>query len=160
MVEIIRNMIMSAHKFTDHFKEFERVKSVRQILGNQTESIIEQLKIEFTNATLYMRVDNMDGHILINPDYMNNGDATDIYLDIIHELVHVKQFMEGRNSNPNLSYVKRPLEIEAYGVVVNEARTLGLNEDRILDYLDSDLINQEELKQLAQRLGIKCDAVL
>jgi hypothetical protein len=96
MVEIVRNMVMSARKFTDHFKEFERVESVRQILGDQAESILGQLKIEFTNATLYMRVDNVDGHLLINPDYMNNGDVTDIYLDVIHELVHVKQFMEGR----------------------------------------------------------------
>ncbi|NLD66030.1 MAG: hypothetical protein GX648_05595, partial [Crenarchaeota archaeon] len=58
------------------------------------------------------------------------------------------------NCNHSLPYVKRPLEIEAYKTAVVEAKALGLDENRILEYLDSDLINSDELVQLASSVGI------
>jgi hypothetical protein len=32
---------------------------------------------------------------------------------------------------------------------------LGIAEEGIIDYLDSDLINSEELKQLAENVGVE-----
>lgn len=155
MVEIFRNVVTSACYFTDCFKGFDRVGAVQRIFGAETEDVLAKLRVEFTNTTPYMRVDDYEGHLLINPHYMSTGDFTDIYLDVIHELVHVKQFVEGKNSDKKQNYVERPLEIEAYQVAVHEARAVGLDENRILDYLDSDLINDQELAQLAQRLDVK-----
>lgn len=145
--------------FTEHFRYFENVQTVQQIFGDSTPEVLANLPIEFTCETLYMRVD-YDGRILINPDYFKSGDLTDLYLDVIHELVHVKQVMNGKNCNHTLQYVERPLEIEAYRTAVDEARALGLDETRILDYLESDLINAEELRQLAATLEIACDEVI
>jgi hypothetical protein len=159
MVEISRNMVMLTCLFTDHFKDFDRVGAVTRIFGAETQDVLAKLKVEFTNTTRYMRVDDTDGHLLINPHYLRTGDLTEIYLDIIHELVHVKQFMEGKNSNKQQSYVERPLEIEAYQIAVAEARTLGLDDHKILDYLESELVNEEELKQLAQMLDVKCEVL-
>jgi hypothetical protein len=155
MVEILRSAAMSTCLFTDHFKDFDRVGAVKRILGAETQDVLEKLKVEFTTNTRYMRVDDTDGHLVINPNYLRTGDLTEIYLDIIHELVHVRQFMEGKNSNAQQIYVERPLEIEAYQIAVEEARTLGLDDHRILDYLESELVNEEELKRLAQTLDVK-----
>jgi hypothetical protein len=152
-VGILRKVTEPAGRFTDHFRNFENVEAVQRIFGEETREVLANLLIEFTNATLYMRVD-YDGRLLINPHYLGTGDFTDIYLDVIHELVHVKQVMDGKNCNHDLQYVERPLEIEAYRTAVNEARALGLDENRILDYLESDLINGEELKQLAITLEL------
>jgi hypothetical protein len=44
------------------------------------------------------------------------------------------------------------LEIEAYKTAVDGARAISLDENRILDYLESDLIDAEELRQLATTL--------
>ena len=44
------------------------------------------------------------------------------------------------------------MEIEAYKTAVDEARAISLDENRILDYLESDLIDAEELRQLATTL--------
>jgi hypothetical protein len=44
------------------------------------------------------------------------------------------------------------LEIEAYKTAVDGARAIGLDENRILDYLESDLIDAEELRQLETTL--------
>lgn len=155
-IELLREVTKPICCFTDHFKGFENVKVVRQIFGDKTLNVLANLQVEFTNDTLYMRVD-YEGRLLINPEYFKNGDFTDLYLDIIHELVHVKQVLNGKNCNHNLPYVERPLEIEAYGIAVNEARVLGLDENRIFDYLDSDLINGNELKQLATTLKVNYD---
>jgi hypothetical protein len=153
-VEIIRKPNERKSIFQNHFKNFENVKSVRQIFGAKTKDALSNLEIEFTDSTSYMSVD-YDGRLLINPEYFESGDFTDLYLDVIHELVHVRQVMEGKNCNKALPYVKRPLEVEAYKAAVDEARALGLNEERIIDYLDSDLISSEELKQLTGALGIE-----
>jgi hypothetical protein len=152
-VEMLRNITKPKCYFIDHFKGFEKVDIVKQIFGDETEAL-QILQVEFTNCTLYMRVDNETGNLLINPEYFSKGDTSDIYLDIIHELVHVKQFMEGKTSNKEQNYVQRPLEIEAYKITVNEARALGIDEAKILDYLDSDLVNEVELRMLAETLGI------
>ena len=71
-----------------------------------------------------------------------------------YELVHVKQVLNGKNCNHQLRYVERPLEIEAYKAAIDEARALGLDENRILDYLESDLIDDDELRQLATTLEL------
>ena len=70
---------------------------------------------------------------MISKGYLNNGDKTDIYLDLIHELCHVKQFMEGKELfDPRYDYVDRPTEIEAYRYAVKEARRIGLSDERIM----------------------------
>ena len=83
----------------------------------------------------------------------------DAYLDAIHELVHVKQVLNGKNCNHQLRYIERPLEIEAYKTAVDKARALGLYENRIPDYLESDLINDDELRQLATTLELDSQQV-
>jgi hypothetical protein len=145
-------------RFTDHFRNFENVEVVQRIFGNRTQQVLTNLPIEFTNDTLYMRVDH-DGHLIINPEYFETAYFTDLYLDAIHELVHVKQVLNGKNCNDQLQYVERPLEIEAYKTAVDEARAIGLDENRILDYLESDLIDAEELRQLATTLELDSQQV-
>jgi hypothetical protein len=152
-VKIIRNPAKLTCVFTEYFKNFEKVEAVQQIFGEKTSDALSSLEVVFTDATIYMRVD-YEGRLLINPEYLVSGDFADLYLDIIHELVHVHQVMNGKNCNHALPYVERPLELEAYQTAVDEARVLGWDEPRILEYLDSDLINSEELKQLASSLGV------
>ncbi len=144
-------------RFTDHFMNFENVKAVQRIFGDKTSDVLKNLQVEFENDTEYMRVD-YEGRLLINPTYFESAEFIDLYLDVIHELVHVKQVMQGKNCNHALPYVERPLEIEAYGTAVDEARALGLDENQIISYLDSDLINNEELRQLATTLNINFES--
>ncbi len=150
----VREFEATECSFGDRFKGFETVGAVKRLFGSKTAKTLKGLLVKFTEATVYMRVDNSDGHVMINPRYFLEADDTDLYLDVIHELVHVKQLMEGRMSDESVEYVKRPLEIQAYRVTVNEARALGIDEEEILDYLDSDLVSGEQLRQLAVAVGI------
>jgi hypothetical protein len=141
--------------FTCNFRGFDSVRVVKQLFGSETALVLARLEVEFTYETLYMRVSNSNGHLLINPDYFMAADFTDLYLDVIHELVHVKQFLDGKCSDSQTAYVERPLEIEAYDITVEEARTIVLDENEIITYLNSDLVSNEELGQLAGTLGIE-----
>jgi hypothetical protein len=145
------------YAFNDYFRGFEKVEAVRRIFGEKTEEVLANLRIEFTWFRSYMWVSGADGHITISSYYLNNGDKTDIYLDLIHELVHVRQFMEGKELfDANYSYIDRPTEVEAYRHAVEEAKRLGLCEDRICKYLKTEWMSTEDLKRLAETLSIKC----
>jgi hypothetical protein len=144
-------------RFTDYFKGFEKVEAVREIFGEKTEEVLRNLKIEFMGFGGYMGVDDTNGHLMVNARYLNTGDKIDIYLDVIHELCHVKQFMEGKELFDNrYEYIERPTEIEAYRYTVQEARRLGLSDERICQYLKTEWMSIEDLRRLAKTLNVTC----
>ena len=153
----IMHLNRQTYPFTDYFKGLENSEAVRKIFGEKTESVLRDLKVEFTSFVGYMGASDTDGHIIVSARYLKNGDRVDIHLDLIHELVHVKQFMEGKELfDPNYSYVDRPTEIEAYRHAVEEARRMGLSDERICDYLKTEWMSNEDLKRLAKALKVEC----
>jgi len=156
-VEINRDVKVTLHRFTDHFKGFEKVQAVREIFGGKTEEVLRNLKVEFYSSRRgYMGVSDQDGHILMSAHYLKNGNERDIYLDIIHELVHVKQFLEGKELFENRwEYVDRPTEVDAYRQAVKEARRLGMTDKEIYQYLETEWMTEEDLKRLAEAVGVK-----
>jgi hypothetical protein len=143
--------------FAEYFKGFDEMPSVQGIFGEKTKEILSHLKVELSWIGGYMYVDGSDGHLVISRSYLNNGDKTDIYLDLIHELCHVKQFLDGRELfDPRYDYVQRPTEIEAYRYCVKEAKRLGLSEERIYLYLRTEWMSEYDLKRLAKSVNISC----
>ena len=147
----------STRRFNDCFKGFEKVEAVRGIFGEKTEEVLLNLKVEFIWFG-YMGVDDTDGHLMVNERYLNTGDKTDIYLDVVHELCHVKQHMDGKELfDSQYDYVDRPTEVEAYRYTVQEAKWLGLSNERILQYLKTEWMSSEDLKRLVKNLNVKLE---
>jgi hypothetical protein len=147
----------SKRNFLEYFREFDKVEAVRGIFGEKTTEILSNLTLELSWVMGYMYVDGSDGHLVISKRYLTNGDKTDIYLDLIHELYHVKQFLDGRELfDPRFDYVERPTEIEAYRYCVQEARRIGLNDDRIRQYLWTEWMSEPDLKRLAKAVNVSC----
>ena len=143
--------------FAEYFKDFEKVDAVKGIFGEETEEVLRHLKVELSWFMGYMYVDSKDGHLTISKGYLDNGDKTDIYLDLIHELCHVKQHMEGKELfDPQYDYVERPTEIEAYRYAVQEARRLGLSDERICCYLRTEWMSEYDFKRLAKSVNVSC----
>lgn len=156
-VEITRNVPIVTHRFIDYFKGFENVEIVRRLFGDKTEEVLSNLKVEFIGFMGYMVVSNVDGHLLVNANYLKEGDVIDIYLDIIHELVHIKQFIEGKELfDDRFDYADRPTEVEAYTYAVEEARRLGLSDERICDYLQTEWMSEDDFRKLAKALNVEC----
>ncbi len=102
-----------------------------------------------------MHVDNEDGTVLISGSYLREGPGDHLYLDILHELVHVRQQREGKDLyDRRLGYVDRPTEIEAYVVAVAEARRLGWDDGRIAEYLTVDWVRPADHRRLLRTLGV------
>lgn len=158
-VKIVRNATVQMHPFTDYFQGFEDVEAIKRIFGDKTADVLRNLKVEFHNMRRgYMGVSDKDGHLFVSAHYLKNGDTIDLYLDVIHELVHVRQFMEGKELfEGRYDYVDRPTEIEAYRHAVDEARRLGLDDKRICQYLMTEWMTDEDLKKLAKAMNVKCD---
>ncbi len=148
---IIRNPKIRFRNFTDYFKGFEKVEAVKKIFGNDTTKVLDKLKVEFFSSRFsYMGVSNEDGHLMVSTYYLSHGNERDIYLDVIHELVHVRQFLEGKELfDDRYAYVDRPTEIEAYSIAVFEAKRIGLTNIEILEYLKTEWMSEKDLSKLS-----------
>jgi hypothetical protein len=156
-VKITRNVHATTYPFTSYFEGFENVEAVQNLFQEKTKQILQNLQVEFSGRRGYMGVSNLDGHLIISSHYLQKGDLIDIYLDIIHELVHVKQFMDGKELfDHNFSYVDRPTEIEAYRYTVDVALKMGLDEDHICNYLKTEWMSEADFHVLIKNLEIRC----
>jgi hypothetical protein len=141
--------------FLEYFKGFDKVSAVQGIFGGKTTKVLSHLIVELSWINGYMYVDGADGHLVISKGYLSKGNRTDIYLDLIHELCHVKQFMDGKELfDPRYDYVDRPTEIEAYRYAVGEARRLGLSEERIRLYLKTEWMSHDDFERLAKSVDV------
>jgi len=159
-VEIPRSAEVALRRFTDHFKGFEKVEVVRRIFGDRTEEVLRNLKVEFfSSRSGYMGVSDEDGHLMVSTYYLKHGNAEEIYLDLIHEVVHVKQFMDGEELfDDSYEYVDRPTEIEAYKLTVQEAKRIGMSDTDIYNYLKAFWMSDAEVAKLAEELGVSLPA--
>ncbi|MBO3804124.1 MAG: hypothetical protein JTT11_09730 [Candidatus Brockarchaeota archaeon] len=157
-VAINRNPKAASCFFSEIFKGFESVEIVRAMFGKRTEKVLSSVKVVFSPRRGYLHVDDKTGSIVISSPYIKSADERHIYLDLIHELTHVKQMMDGMELfDESYSYVDRPTEIEAYKNTVEEARRIGMSEEEIIDYLWVDWISDEDFERLLKNVNLKHD---
>ena len=153
---IERNAPPGRSPFTRVFGGFEKVKAVRSIFGRRTDEVLGNLTVEVTNGRGYMRINDVRGSIVISAKYLREGKEVDVYLDVVHELVHIRQHHEGKELwDPDYKYTDRPTEIEAYKVAVREARRLGLSEEQLVEYLKVEWIPEDEFRSFLENVGVK-----
>jgi hypothetical protein len=156
-VKIPTDVPISEHPFKEYFKGFESLPAVREIFGNETDQVLQELQVEFFSSKFgYMGVSDEDGHLVVSAYYLKNGDPVSKYLDIVHELVHVRQYKEGKPLfDESFEYHERPTELEAYSHAVKEARRLGMSDEEIFEYLKVDWMSEEEVRKLSRTLDVK-----
>jgi len=156
-VRIPRNIRLNYEQFTDHFKGFERLPAVLTIFGPRAASALRSLKVEFFSSRWgFMGVSDADGHLMVSTHYLRTGDDRDIYLDVIHELVHVKQYRDGKELfEDGYEYPDLPTEIEAYRACVAEGRRLGMNDRELFEYLKVFWMSDRDVRRLARHVGVR-----
>lgn len=123
--------------------------------SKERDRVIANTKVFVVDTPYEIFVDNDDGSITIGLNHLRHSSEEFLYLDIIHELCHVKQHLEGRDLyDRSKSYVDRETEVEAYEVTVREARRIGLTDEIISNYLRVPWITAEEHIRLARRLDV------
>ncbi len=156
-VRIDRTLRPGQYRLEEVFADVRTYAILRAIFtdGDEIDWVMAHIKVLVVNRPKEMFVDNDDGSITIGLQHLCLASDEILYLDIIHELCHVKQHLEGRNLyDRSKAYVDRETEIEAYEVTVREARRIGLNDNAIANYLRVSWITPEEHRRLADRLEV------
>src|SRR5467141_4304116 len=154
-VTIPKNIRLRYERFSDYFKGFEDVEAVRGIFGPRTSTVLRALKVEFFSSKWgYMGVSDEDGHLVVSAHYLRTGNRRDIYLDVVHELVHVRQFREGKELFPEgFNYPDAPTETEAYRTCIAEGRRLGMTDKELYEYLRVEWMDEKDVRRLARNAG-------
>ena len=154
-VTVNRDAIGGPIPFTEVFAGFENVPAVRTIFGAETGDVLSKLKVDIRETGGYLHIDDERGCVVVDRSYLRKGEECDIYLDVVHELVHVKQLMKGLELfDGRYAYVDRPTEIEAYAATVKEARRIGLEERQIAGYLRVEWVSEHDFKRFLKTLGV------
>jgi hypothetical protein len=107
-------------------------------------------------AAGFRMVETTDDVIVVGQSHLANSPRMDVYLDIIHEFLHVLQRKQGRVIWPpaSLAYVDRPTEIEAYSFSVAEARRLAVPDSYLRKYLLAPWASKTENLRLLRNVGV------
>lgn len=153
---IARETPRGFHPFLRVFGGFEQVEAVRSIFGPKTKEVLGAIWVEITDGRGYMRINDEKGSIVVNGKYLREGNEIDVYLDVIHELVHIRQHHEGKELwDSRYEYVDRPTEIEAYKAAVEEARRLGMSKAQLVQYLRVEWISDEHFRRFLANVGVE-----
>jgi hypothetical protein len=152
-----RDLPEGRYRLREVFAGLEEVEPLNAYVGSpkQLRKILEETDVTLTADTSYMYVNDGDGSLVVGLAYLQTADAQYLYLDLIHELAHAKQYLDGRELfDESYSYVDRPTEIEAYQCTMKEARKIGMADDAIAEYLYVEWITRREHARLLKTLGI------
>ncbi len=155
---INRSVGPGQYRLAEIFPDIRSYDILRTIFTDKREfdDVMERTEVFILDSPHVMSVDNDDGSINIGLNYLKSASLRFLYLDIIHELCHVKQHLDGRDLfERQKSYVDRDTEIEAYEVTVREGRRIGMKDGMLRDYLNVPWITAAEHKRLCRRMG--CD---
>jgi len=153
-----RDTEVGEYKLTDVFTGLESSSSLIKVFGSKSQmtKIMRHLKLRVEPNDSGLWFDRDTGTICIGSKHLRGAKTDFLYLDVIHVLVHVCQFLEGRDLyDQAFEYVERPTELEAYRYTVAEARKVGLDESEILRYLRMDAADDSELGKLMDKIGVK-----
>jgi hypothetical protein len=93
--------------------------------------------------------------IVVGKGHLADSPALMLFMDIYHELCHIRQRQAGANLwEPGVSYVRRWTEVEAYRFVVEEARSLGVPNQFLREYLKVEWISVKEHRELLAELKV------
>jgi hypothetical protein len=107
-------------------------------------------------AAGFRMVETTEDVIVVGQSHLRNSPRMDVYLDIIHEFLHILQRKQGRVIWPRgrIPYVDRPTEIEAYSFGVAEARRLNVPDTYLRDYLRVPWMTRAENLRLLRAVGV------
>jgi hypothetical protein len=153
-----RSLAAGSYSLREIFSGLQDVEPLIRCVGDTAvlKQMLDRTRVTLRDEDGYMYVNDEDGSLVIGLEYLKNGQLNHLYLDVIHELVHVRQFLQGRNLfDERYRYVDRPTEIEAYRCCVEEGRKMGMSDKEIAQYLYVEWITEKDHVRLLKTLGVK-----
>lgn len=147
----VRTLKPGDHRFTELLPGIGRSPALLRIAPDPKlrASLLESARVLVCGHRGFAFVDVEIPSIVLSEWHYANGSQLDLYLDLVHELTHLRQLTEGFDLwDDRFSYVDRPTEVEAYAVAVEEGRRLGMSEALVLDHLSNPWMSKAEVARL------------
>ena len=111
--------------------------------------LLERARVQIRGDQGYAFVDVDVPCIVVSEWYFRSGSDRDLYLDLLHELTHLRQLDEGLDLwDERFAYVDRPTEIEGYAVAIEEGRRLGMTGEDVIDHLATPWMTADDAARL------------
>ncbi len=111
--------------------------------------LVARAVVEISGRRGYVFVDVDVPCIVLSESYLRDGDEVDLYLDLLHELTHLRQLEQGCDLwDERFPYVDRPTEVEGYAVAVEEGRRLGMTEREVRRHLSNPWMSATDVRRL------------
>lgn len=151
MYLINHNLELGMYQLTDIITGLENSVALNKIYGNKLKEVLNTTEAHVVSKPWQIWVDRETKIITINKDYLVHSDRGTLYLDFIHEMIHIWQISDGKNVfDRSVSYVDAPTEIEAYRYTIEDAERIGFSKTDIIDYLKVRWISKEEHLRLVK----------
>jgi hypothetical protein len=153
--QVIRTLDCGIHPYRHLLPRLEESPVARRIESPDTPLglLIDGARVRIKIGEGYCFVDVKVPAIVLFFEYYRRANPLDLYLDMAHELTHLRQLAEGKNLwDHSLHYVDRPTEIEGYAVAVEEGLRLGMTEDQIMQHLSNPWLNEGEVARLRMNI--------
>jgi hypothetical protein len=172
--EIRRDLPLGRHPILTAFPTLDRLPTARRLEPDATKRapLFESTEVEIVSEDMWMYVAprkkipgtprrwnpvvSADADcIVIGEGHLRESPATTLFMDIYHELCHVRQRRDGADLyDRSVGYTERWTEVEAYRFVVDEARQFGVSDEYLRDYLKVEWISEKEHRSLLHELGV------
>lgn len=117
--------------------------------------VMRAARVQVIAVEGYCWIDDARPCIVLTRTYYQQGSDLDLYLDLLHEVTHLRQLLEGRDLwDDNLPYHRRPTEIEGYAVAVAEMRRLGLDGEAIRQHLTNPWMTTAQVTELIALIDV------
>ena len=151
---VVRGLECGLYPYRRLLPRFEESPTVRRIATAALPigPLLDAAFVEIAEGEgfCFVNVENPEKPVIILfESYYIQGNPLDLYLDLAHELTHLRQHAEGKDLwDHELHYVDRPTEIEGYAVAVEEGVRLGMTEEQVVRHLSNPWLSPMETARL------------
>jgi len=155
---VVRSLECGLHPYRRLLPRFEESPTVRRVAtaSMPIESLLDAALVQIAKGEGYcfVNVENPEKPvIMLFESYYLQGNPLDLYLDLAHELAHLRQHAEGKELwDHELHYVDRPTEIEGYAIAVEEGIRLGMTEEQVIRHLSNPWLSPAETARLRNNI--------
>jgi len=146
-----RDLPPGLHAYLDVFPRAQESPGVARIEPDAPARgrLVREARVRIDPGPGFAYVDVETPCIVLAEEYYRTGTPLDLYLDMLHELAHVRQHHEGLDLwDERYAYVDRPTEIEGYAVAVEEGRRLGMTDEDVVEHLSNPWMDAEDVRRL------------
>ncbi|MGC4121227.1 MAG: hypothetical protein QM765_42950 [Myxococcales bacterium] len=146
-----RSLPAGNHRYLELLPNVAKSPALKRISSDPKicQQLIKQAVVQIRGQRGYAFVDVETPCIVLSESYYQKGAALDLYLDLLHEVTHLRQLAEGFDLwDDRFEYVDRPTEVEGYAVAIEEGRRLGMTELDVFQNLSNPWMTEAEVRRL------------